>query len=345
MEDSVKPDSPLAQIVKILAIEPIPEADNIVLATVLGWNVVIQKNTHEIGELAIYFSIGSILDKVNPDTSFLKGKVLKSRKIKGVLSQGLLGPLSWLQYYNVDPKSVVEGQDVTEIMQVRKYVSKDEKELYGEPNELNRIKYPEFIPKTAERRLQNIPHELERLKGQEVVITQKYDGTSTTYITHNGKFAICSRNFLLAKQEDSISHHFKIADKYDLENKMLKLNRNIAIQGELIGPNIGPNAHGVKCLEYYVFNIYDIDQHSYLDYQEVVNIINQLGLKMVPVIYVGPMKDEWLSVPALLALAEEQLYLNGEPGEGIIVKTNGLVGSQRLSFKAISNKYLFIHDR
>lgn len=72
--------------------------------------------------MAIYFSIDAILNKNNPNTSFLEGKRLKTRKILGVISQGLLGPLEWIRDYNIDPTSLKEDDDITEQMLVKKYI-------------------------------------------------------------------------------------------------------------------------------------------------------------------------------------------------------------------------------
>jgi hypothetical protein len=39
----------------------------------------------------------------------LNGKPLKTKRMRGALSQGLLGSLDWLKAYNIDPDSVKEG--------------------------------------------------------------------------------------------------------------------------------------------------------------------------------------------------------------------------------------------
>src|SRR5689334_16933923 len=113
----VDPDRALATIVRILNIEPIEKADKIELATVLGWQVVVLKNQFKVGDLCIYFSIDSILDPDNPNTSFLEGKRLKTKKLLKVLSQGLVGSLDWLLYYNTefDLNNFKEGDDVSNI--------------------------------------------------------------------------------------------------------------------------------------------------------------------------------------------------------------------------------------
>ena len=341
---SVQADRTLAQVVKITALEPIKGADKIELATVLGWQVVVKKDEFKIGELVLYFSIGAILDKDNPNTSFLEGKVLKTRKIRGALSQGLVGPLSWLVPYNVDPSKVSEDDDVTKELNVKKWVPTEEQDLYGDDDDKVKTKFPAFIPKTDEERIQNCHKQLQNLEGKNIVITQKYDGTSTSYLYLDGKFMICNRNNHLLDEDNSTKHYFDMALKYNIGEKMAALKRNIAIQGEIIGPKINANRHKAGEIDFFVFNIYDIDLHCYLSFDEVEQVAGQLSLKTVKVVYRGPMRTEWLSVKAFLDMADEQKYDTGEACEGIVCKTNTGFGFPRVSFKAISNKYLLKHD-
>lgn len=350
METSGTPmeaDRVLASIVKILNLTPILGADNVILAQVLGWEVVVKKEEFKVGDLAIYFSIDSILE-TNPNTEFLANKPLKTRKIRGVLSQGLVAPLEWLIPYNVDPSTVKEGDDVTTIMNVKKWIPKDEEEVYNysKATDTSKSNYPEYIPKTNEERVQNISNEIEYFKDKNVVITQKFDGTSATYVFKDGNFMVCGRNFtLLENTGKGVSHYFEIASRYNLEENFSTnfkhLGRSLAIQGEIIGPKINANRHKVDKIEYYVFNIFDIKERIYYPHSEVENICNLLGLKMVKLVYKGPMKEEWLSVKELLAQSDLQRYESGEICEGIVLKTDLDLGVRgRRSCKIISNNFL-----
>jgi hypothetical protein len=55
------------------ALRPIPDADVIEVATVLGWNVVVKKNLYKEGDLVIYVEIDSILP---PWEYFINGMCL-----------------------------------------------------------------------------------------------------------------------------------------------------------------------------------------------------------------------------------------------------------------------------
>lgn len=99
----------LASIRKIERITPIEGADNIEVVSILGWNTVTQKaNNFKVGDLVVYFSIDSLLP-ICEQFSFLEkyrvsernsvngeGYRLKTIKLRGTLSQGLILPITSL---------------------------------------------------------------------------------------------------------------------------------------------------------------------------------------------------------------------------------------------------------
>lgn len=51
----------LASIQRIIQLDPIENADSIVRATVLGWQLVVKKDEFQAGDLCVYIEIDSIL--------------------------------------------------------------------------------------------------------------------------------------------------------------------------------------------------------------------------------------------------------------------------------------------
>lgn len=90
----------LAHVEKIIDIQPIPNADKIEVATVLGWKVVIKKDEFKVGDKCIYVEIDSVLPEIE-DFEFLRTKKfrIKSQKIRGQLSQGLILPIEILNNF------------------------------------------------------------------------------------------------------------------------------------------------------------------------------------------------------------------------------------------------------
>lgn len=114
----------LAYTVTIDSITPIEKADNIELAHVGGWNVIIRKNEFNVGDMAVFFEIDSLL----PETEwseFLRPKKFKVKTYKlgkfNVISQGLLLPMSILP----DNKTYELHEDVTKLLGIKYYVAED----------------------------------------------------------------------------------------------------------------------------------------------------------------------------------------------------------------------------
>jgi hypothetical protein len=146
--------------------------------------VVVKLNEFAVGDLAIYYEIGSVPSATYPHTAFLGGKVIRTRKLCGVVSQGLLGPLSWLPEGYGTPEI---DQDVTEVLGVMKWCDAFEMSLYSTPKDDSRASWPPMIPKTDEERIQNVRGVVEMFSvAKEVLLTQKYDGTSCTFVVIAG---------------------------------------------------------------------------------------------------------------------------------------------------------------
>jgi tRNA-binding EMAP/Myf-like protein len=150
----------LATIRSIGQISPILGADKIELATVDGWNVVVGKDVgHKVGDLVIYCEIDSFLP-IREEFEFLRkssykkmvgkeGFRLKTIKLRGQISQGLILPISVLNPPNTNIYvTPFEGLDVTEILGIIKYEPPIPANLVGKVKGI----FPSFIPKTDEER-------------------------------------------------------------------------------------------------------------------------------------------------------------------------------------------------
>ena len=91
----------MATIRKISAIESIPEADRICTYVIDGWKVVDTIGKYNVGDLVVYCEIDSFIPNsiapflTAPDRSpkeylGVKGERLKTKKLRGVISQGLM---------------------------------------------------------------------------------------------------------------------------------------------------------------------------------------------------------------------------------------------------------------
>ena len=330
----------LASIQKIKALEPIEGADAIEKATVLGWHLVVKKGEYKVGDLCVYCEIDSLMpDK--PEFEFLKPRGMRIRtiRLRGQISQGICFQPDIL------PKDfeVVEDADCTEVLGITKYEPPIPAHLTGKV----KGKFPGFMPKTDETRVQVLQSILDKYAGSNCYVTEKLDGSSVTYYIRNGEFGVCSRNLELLEEEEN--SYWKVARALDLENKMKSLNKNFALQGELVGEGIQKNILKLRGQTVYFFNMFDIDAYKYVPFHNFKKILSDFDLKIVPVIsenYV-PGND----IEKIVKDATIRSLVNPEAwAEGIIIRpldekldseiSTEILLSGRLSFKAINPEFL-----
>jgi RNA ligase (TIGR02306 family) len=330
----------LASIQRIKALDPIEGADAIEKATVLGWQLVVKKGEYKVGDLAVYCEIDSIMPD-RPEFEFLKPRGMRVRtiRLRGQVSQGICFPLSVL------PKDfkIEEDADCTQVLGIEKFEPPIPACLSG----ISKGKFPSFIPKTDETRVQVLQDVLDKYKGEKCYVTEKIDGSSVTYYINNGEFGVCSRNLELVEDEENSL--WKVARQLDIENKMRSLNRNIALQGELMGEGIQSNKLKLKGQTAFFFNAFDIDKFIYLSFSELKELLEKFQLPMVPLITTDYVLEN--DIPAIIKMATLKSKICTDVwAEGIVIrpledKIEKLIGNDyfkndRVSFKAINPEFL-----
>jgi RNA ligase (TIGR02306 family) len=336
----------MATIRKIDAIGPIEGADAIEVATVGGWRVVVKKGEYTAGDLAVYCEIDSFIPTAiapyltkpgHYAKTFegVEGERLRTVKLRGTTSQGLLLPYNVLGGLVdlVDFAYPTVGDDVSELLGIVKYEAPIPAALAGEVKGM----FPSVIPKTDQERIQNLTAELEvwKTEGLTWEVTEKLDGSSMTVYVIDGEVGVCSRNLELSPNKDNSL--WRAAYKHDLPTKLSTVQRNIAIQGELIGNGIQGNMYKMRDQDFYVYDIYDIDAGRYYTPMERQAFVTEYKLNHCPVLN-SSAKVDTLTVDSLLQMAEGKSVLveNGPEREGLVFKCN----EKQVSFKAISNRFL-----
>lgn len=332
----------LASIQTIAEIKSIEGADRIVAYRVNGWYVVDAKDKYSVGDSVVYCEVDSFIPtEVAPfltrpehfPKEFLgvQGERLRTIKLKGQLSQGLLlnlyAVLQDFSYYHANG-SYPEGQDVTVELGILKW----EKPLPACLAGVTKGSFPSFIPKTDQERVQNLSKEVEAMQGELFEVTIKLDGSSCTIFVNGEENGVCSRNLELKQTEGNA--FWDIAVVEDVHTKVRATGRNLALQGELIGPSIQGNYERVAKNEFYVYDVFDIDKQAYLLPEERWEVVKQLGLKHVPIV-TGFQRLSY-SVQQFLDMAEGEGMNKGVKREGLVFKHL----HSDFSFKAISNSYL-----
>jgi RNA ligase (TIGR02306 family) len=326
----------LVTIQKVKEISAIADSDFLELAHVMGWQCVVKKAEFQAGDLGVYYEVDSFLPlddryeflrnssyRENDDNG--KGFRIRTVKMRGQLSQGLLLPLSKFP----ELEGCGEGTDVTDKLNVKKWyipeTAADGGVIIGER--------PYGIPASDEIRIQSSLELLEELKGKPYYITTKMDGTSGIVYCIDGKFGCCSRNKEIKDEESAL--YWTPVYKYGLKEKLGSLGRNIVLTGEICGPGIQKNKLRLPGIEWYVFDVKDWDSQKYLPYDEACKICADLGIPIVPLEERGEHFD--YSLEQLLEKATGK-YPSSLDKEGIVVRN--ALSPKAVSFKVLNNDAL-----
>ncbi len=316
-------------------------------ASIDGWNVVVKKNEFQVGDYCVYFEIDSLIP-VKPWNEFLlKGKPdngkpirLKTIKLCGQISQGLIMPLSILADYGFIVDALKEdGLDYSKVIGVEKYEPPEDNSGGNFGNSGHKKgNFPAFIPKTDQERIQNTPAILKSPLKYEV--TEKGEGSSITQYFYNGVVGVCSRNQEIKRPEGDLieSKFWQGAINSGIVDFLERKKLNIAIQGELVGPGVQGNIYKLNELEVYVYDIYLIDELRYLTAKERIELLHGEPIKHVPIIHEEFVCPE--NIEDVLAMAEGKTVIGNNPNqerEGLVFKC---VDMPHISWKAINNNYL-----
>ena len=294
-------------------------------------------------------------------------------KMGGVLSQGICFPLSILP--DRDKPYQLE-EDVTEILGIKKYEPYDDEPVVQEPKAKKKMNpvvrfmfsvpglrviakkiwghkpqrkgWPEFLQKTDETRIQNMPFILND-KTRKYEVCEKVDGQSGTFFLkklpkkfpwsrQKYDFGVCSRNLRLFVPDNS--SYWTVARKYKIEEVLHQLIRGndwVAIQGECIAPNVQGNKYHVSEPDLYCFNlIYPFGRVNGLSARAEVT---HYDLKWVPVLETNYTLPD--TVEEMLEYATGQSALYDTMREGVVVRDY----SHGVSFKAVSPEFLIKWDQ
>lgn len=300
-------------VVTVEDVLPIEGADKIEVAVIGGYQSIIGKGHFKKGDLAAYIPEQSVLPPSLIEEMGLVGKLagsmknrVKAIKLRGVLSQGLLYPVSSLierARQENDGGEVEEGLDVAEFLGVTKYEPTIPAQFAGQ------MSRPRGDKQLLNYDIENIKKYHRVLQeGEEVVFTEKIHGTlmQCAYFPDTDEFVVSSkglgaRGFAIEDNEANVNNtYIKAAKKYGLEDKIRALayaRKNFAKQvtpifivGEVFGKGVQDLTYGTEDIQYRAFDVYYgiAGAGDYVDAEFKYTLFEDLGLPYVPVLYRGP---------------------------------------------------------
>lgn len=255
----------LATVQRISDIQPIEGADFLDIATVQGWEVLVKKGQHQVGDLVVYIEPDTLLPNTDPLYDFLRargqktmqvdgedvtGHVLKVMRMRGHYSQGIVFSLmeSGLtsENYVVEVGYVEEGDDVTEEMGVYHY----EKPVPVGGKQKGDFDL-KFTPKSDAIRVEKLNKYWDKIVEMNWDVTLKVDGTSVTLVNDDGLIRAFSRNWEMVVDDYA---------PYNLANELGVLSvladyPGMAIQFEYAGPGVQSNPSKLATNQMFIFAV------------------------------------------------------------------------------------------
>lgn len=327
----------LATVEQLTAVRKHPNADALELANVRGWQVVTRLGEFGDGDLVVYFEIDTLLPTADERFAFLAprgtrtdqlsglvGHVLRTVRLRGELSQGLVLPLD--QFPELGDVAV--GADVTDALGLIKWDPPLPANLSGQAVGPR----PDLVPKTDAERVQNL--DLASFPRSSWVASEKIDGTSTSYLLEaGGSLRVCTRNLELASAGQA---QWRVAEELGLTTFMDDLligAQSVVLQGELAGPSIQSNPLNLPKVRLFLFRVL-------VDGIDVASAAwpNELAELAAPALDTPFPTTADEGIEAANAL-KSQVSPDRAP-EGIVWRYEGTEPVQERMVKAISNTYL-----
>jgi RNA ligase (TIGR02306 family) len=371
----------LATIQKIISVEPIEGYDRVEKITVLGWELTALKGEFKVGDFCVFAEPDSIFPR-RPEFEFLsKYKYrIKARRIGSIISQGIALPLDilvqaegvtrgwdnlwlWKSPTGLQGIPTTEEAEVTDLLGIMKWELPEEDTgilVNGKPGKSKKKnEFPSDLRRTDETRLQAVMSVLKDLQGVRCYIAQKADGSSMNcYLRLNEQtgqfdFGVCSRN--QEKAESDTCHFWYTARKHKVEEKMrtwLEANpdrfpKGFSLAGENVGKGIQKNRMGIEDFEFLIFNLFDIGQQQFMNYQDLVNLVQAMELKTVLILNDNFVIGPTTTFRTFMEIANHKYSGNTDSwAEGIVVRPVEEMKHRklgRLSFKIISENFLLQH--
>jgi RNA ligase (TIGR02306 family) len=325
---------------KVEMVRAIPGADRIELARLedCAFDFVVAKGLWKPGDTGLYFMIDSLLPAPVQAALGLEGKLsgalknrIKSVKLRGQVSQGVLGPMSLIDGIG---KANPTAQEIAEFLGVVKYEPamaengmSGMRQLQGLPGHLSKY--------DIESAQMNISV-LELLMDLPVLITEKVEGQNhcVTFIPGvpgpdgaPGRAVVCTRSTQLAPLPDrpllaSENIWIKLAQAAGLLDLVAQVSQEtrqpVTVYSEKTGPGVQGNIY--KLAEPALF-YFDVKVGGrFLDVDGFDAFGERIKAPKAPVIARGVTLREWLDGRDIVSAAHGRSMIGDTLREGIVVK-------------------------
>lgn len=243
----------------IAEVRSIPGADAIEAARVRGWTVVVKKGEYAEGDRVVYIEVDAALPMSDSRFSFLAARgtkdqngakvhVLKTVRLRGVYSQGIVFPLAEFP----EVRDAEDGERLDSLIGVSAW------EPPPPPGMAALGPFPTFLQKTDAERVQNIDEATWssiQADPSGWLATEKVDGASlTVWRTRDGAVHVAGRNWELDPGTTNV--YWEAVDECGVREA---LEPGQWLQGEIAGESVQGNPLQLDGLRVVVFGFGTFD--------------------------------------------------------------------------------------
>lgn len=207
--------------------------------------------------------------------------------------------------------------------------------------------WPAWVKKTDEERVENMTWILNDKRP--FIVTEKIDGTSTTFTMKRGKhfwnkpeFYVCSRNVVFDKPDKQCFYetnvYLEMAEKYHMKEVLTKILAEnpqwdwVTIQGETFGHKIQKRDYGMNDVDFRAFNF--VTPNGRMNSLFSSRYLHDFGVPFVPII-------EYMQLPDTVAELREMVNntpsaIDGGMIEGFVIRDF----DGDISFKCVDPEFL-----
>lgn len=207
-------------VIEIGEILPHPNADRLEIVKIDEFTCCVRKGDFKVGDLAAYIEPDYVVDLEREEFSFLPKARIKVKKLRGIISMGLLIPA---------PEGSAVGDNVMEQLGVTRYVPP----ITGRPKmRANGEKAPEgYHPKYDLENWRKYSRLLE--EGELVYVTEKIHGANARFRFQDGKMHIGSRSMWV--KHDGANPWSMALEQNPWIGAFCENHPNLTVYGEIYG--------------------------------------------------------------------------------------------------------------
>jgi len=369
----MKNENSICFVEKINEIKDIEGADNIQLGVIGGWNCIIKKDQHTVGDLVIVATTDAVIpfktsEKLGITNYLRKDGRVKTVKLRGVYSECLI---ITPELVGLKSNDLVVGDDYMDKLGIFKYEPPIKQIQLSSGRKIKYQSNPSFGVYYKFPNIKNVKGMFS--ESDEVQITRKIHGTNSRYgIVKKNRLSFIDKvkkffgftdewvNFEyvygshnVEKGSDSQGFYdtdvwSKIAEKYKIKEKLWSfvkeyytpnlLGDGMIIYGEIFGPGIQKNYdYNLKEIEFVGFDIKLGNEYQNIYYVKTI-FRNLLELPHVEVLYEGCWSQEIQDKFIFDKIKDTKI-----PHEGIVIKA--ITGERQKIAKVINPDYLIYGEK